>query len=126
MKHPDECIRCGACVEVCPVERLGGHAIVTFLKDPDARNYSVWLCSSCWRCHESCPVHVDIYGLMMQERQHEAAPAGYAEAYANVLACGLALPITQDELDSLRQAWDLEAVRLPPAHVARRLLGCPD
>ncbi|MBE9470575.1 MAG: 4Fe-4S binding protein, partial [Chloroflexi bacterium] len=40
MNHPDACIQCGTCVTVCPVEKVGGHAIVTFLADPDATGYS--------------------------------------------------------------------------------------
>ena len=125
MKHPDACIQCGTCVTVCPVEMVGGHAIVTFLADPDATDYSVWLCTSCWRCQEACPEGVDIYGLMMEQRRREPAPAGYQAAYESVLACGLALAVPQEELDQVRAAWGLEPVRLPPPDLARTLL-CDD
>lgn len=122
MKHPESCIQCGTCVDVCPVEMVGGHAIVTFLADPEATDYSVWLCTSCWRCQEACPAGVDIYGLMMQQRRREAAPPGYRDAFERVLACGLALPVTQEELDQVRAAWELESVQLPPPDLMRILL----
>jgi heterodisulfide reductase subunit C len=122
MKHPDACIRCGTCVTVCPVEMVGGHAIVTFLADPDATDYSVWLCSSCWRCQEVCPAGVNIYELMMEQRRRQQAPAGYQTAFESLLACGLALGIAQEELDQVRATWGLEPISLPPPSLARTLL----
>jgi heterodisulfide reductase subunit C len=120
---PEACIQCGTCVTVCPVEMVGGHAIVSFLADPDTTDYSVWLCTSCWRCQEACPAGVDIYELMMERRRQEQAPAGYQASYESLLACGLALGIPQEELDQMRAAWGLEPVRLPPPGLARALLG---
>lgn len=122
MKHPGSCLQCGTCVTACPVEMVGGHAIVTFLANPEATDYSVWLCTSCWRCQEACPEGVDIYGLMMEQRRREPAPAGYQAAFESILACGLALEVPQGELDQLRAAWGLEPVRLPPSDLARTLL----
>jgi heterodisulfide reductase subunit C len=101
---------------------VGGHAIVTFLADPDATDYSVWLCTSCWRCQEACPAGVDIYGLMMEQRRQEPSPIGYRAAFEHVLACGLALEVSQEELDRMRTAWSLEPVALPPQDLARILL----
>jgi len=124
LKHPEACIQCGTCVTVCPVEMVGGHAIVTFLADPEASDYSVWLCSSCWRCQEACPAGVNIYELMMEERRRQPAPGGYREALEKVLAAGLALEVTQEELDQNRAAWGLEPVELPPPDLSRLLLHC--
>jgi heterodisulfide reductase subunit C len=101
----------------------GGHAIVTFLADPDADDYSVWLCSSCWRCQQVCPVGVKIYELMMEQRRQEEAPAGYLRAYETALSCGMALSIGQAELDEMRSDRGLERVALPPADLLRRLLA---
>ena len=124
MRHPKACIQCGMCVTVCPAEMAGGHAIVTFLADPDADDYSVWLCSSCWRCQEACPVDVNIHELMMEQRRREQPPAGYQTAFENIVACSFALTATQDELDQIRAAWELEPVRLAPPDLARTLLCC--
>ncbi|HHN93159.1 MAG TPA: 4Fe-4S dicluster domain-containing protein [Anaerolineae bacterium] len=124
LAHPQECLQCGLCVTVCPVEMVGGHAIVTFMADPTATDFSVWLCTSCWRCQESCPGGIDIYGLMMAWRRQEsdAAPEGYRVAFEHILAHGQAMAVSQEELDQMRAAWGLEPVRLPPPDVARRLL----
>jgi heterodisulfide reductase subunit C len=122
VKHPEACIQCGTCVAVCPVEKVGGHAIVTFLADPEATDYSVWLCTSCWRCQESCPAGVDIYGLMMEQRRQGPPPAGYEAAIEAVLACGEALEVSQEELDRVREAWGLEPAALPPPGLVRKLL----
>ena len=122
MNHPDDCIQCGTCVTVCPVEMVGGHAIVTFLANPDATDYSAWLCTSCWRCQEACPVDVNVYELMMEQRRREPAPAGYQAAFESAAACGLALEISQEELDHMRAAWKLEPVKLPPPGLVRALL----
>jgi ferredoxin len=122
MQHPSECIQCGTCVTVCPVEMVGGHAIVTFLADPQAPEYSVWLCSSCWRCTEACPSGVDIHQLMMSERRRRPAPVWYRASFEHILASGLALEVRQDELDAMRSERDLETVRLAPGGLAGQLL----
>jgi len=126
MKHRsdalDLCIQCGTCVTVCPVEKVGGHAIVSFLENHDTTDYSPWLCTSCWRCQEACPVGVDIYALMMEQRRHETAPSGYGTAFESVLECGLALEVPQEELNHVRAAWGLEPVSLPPSGVSDALL----
>ncbi len=123
IKHPDTCIQCDTCVTVCPVEMVGGHAIVTFLADPNAVDYSVWLCTSCWRCQEACPSEVNIYELMMEQRRREKAPAGYQTTFEQVLSCGLTLAVSQEELDQVRAAWGLESVELSPSDLAQTLFG---
>jgi heterodisulfide reductase subunit C len=126
MDHPKDCIQCGTCVAVCPVEMVGGHAIVTFLANPDAADYSVWLCTSCWRCQEACPSGVNIYELMMEQRRRKGVPAGYQTAFDHVLDCGLALTVSQEELDQVRAAWGLEQVELPSPGLAQILLRTDD
>ena len=100
----------------------GGHAIVTFLADPDATDYSAWLCSSCWRCQEACPVGIDIHQLMMEQRRRQRTPAGYQNAIQRVRQSSLALEISQEELHEVRAAWGLEPARVPPGDLARLLL----
>jgi heterodisulfide reductase subunit C len=103
------------------VERLGKHSIVSFLADPEASDYDVWLCASCWRCQEVCPAGVDIHALMMQLRRQGPAPERYRQAYDNVLACGYALYVGP-EVNLMRAAWGLAPVELASPECARLLL----
>jgi L-lactate dehydrogenase complex protein LldF len=86
------CIRCGACLNVCPVYQVvGGHsyggtypgpigAVVTpLLKDEDARYPSALpqASSLCGACREACPVKIDLPRMLVSLR-HDAAlrPSG--------------------------------------------------
>ena len=80
------CIRCGACLNACPVYRqVGGHAygavyagpigaVLTPLLHPDepgARELAEAssLCGACW---EVCPVRIPLHELLLQLRQRDA------------------------------------------------------
>ena len=80
------CIRCGACLNVCPVYRqVGGHAygsvyagpigaVLTPLlqqDDPRARELAEasTLCGACW---EACPVRIPLHDLLLQLRRRDA------------------------------------------------------
>ena len=80
------CIRCGACLNVCPVYRqVGGHAygsvyagpigaVLTPLlqqDDPAARELAEasTLCGACW---EVCPVRIPLHDLLLQLRRRDA------------------------------------------------------
>jgi heterodisulfide reductase subunit C len=123
VKHPEACTQCGTCVAVCPVEKVGGHALVTFLADPEAGDFSAWLCTSCHRCEESCPEGVPIYALIMEQRRHEQPPPGYEAAIEAIMACGESLEVSQEELDQMRATWELEPVQLPTRDLVRNLLS---
>jgi L-lactate dehydrogenase complex protein LldF len=74
------CIRCGACLNACPVFReLGGHAygsiypgpigsvIASALVDPEFA-YLAQASSLCGACREACPVNIDLPGLLLRVR----------------------------------------------------------
>ncbi len=76
------CIRCSACLNVCPVyERTGGHAygsvypgpigaVLTPLLDPGADTDSLPFASSlCGACLEVCPVQIDIPAVLIELRR---------------------------------------------------------
>ena len=80
------CIRCGACLNVCPVYRqVGGHAydsvysgpigavLTPLLKpgDPGARELSE-ASSLCGACTEICPVRIPLHDLLLQLRHRDA------------------------------------------------------
>ena len=66
------CIRCGACMNTCPVyRRSGGYSYSYFipgpiginlgmLKDPDKHSGNVSACSLCLSCSNVCPVMIDL------------------------------------------------------------------
>ena len=79
------CIRCSACLNVCPVyERTGGHAYgsvypgpigailspqLTGTDDPGDPNASLPFASSlCGACFDACPVRIDIPGILVHLR----------------------------------------------------------
>ncbi len=95
-----QCIRCGACLNACPVyRRVGGHAyggvyagpigsILTPLYDSVADNPHLPHASSlCGACQAACPVKINIPHMLigLRELQHRArpkGPGGLAERFA--------------------------------------------
>jgi L-lactate dehydrogenase complex protein LldF len=92
-----QCIRCGACLNACPVyRRIGGHAyggvysgpigsILTPLFDSVNENSHLPHASSlCGACLAACPVKINIPRMLigLRELQHHAKPSlGEALAY---------------------------------------------
>ncbi len=82
------CIRCSACLNVCPVyERTGGHAYgsvypgpigailspqLTGIEDNASLPYASSLCGA---CYDVCPVKIDIPSLLVQLRARHVAAA---------------------------------------------------
>lgn len=67
------CIRCGRCMNVCPVyERVGGHAygwtypgpiglaLAPYLAPPEVQADVMNLCTLCGACSEACPVRIPL------------------------------------------------------------------
>jgi L-lactate dehydrogenase complex protein LldF len=86
-----QCIRCGACLNACPVyRRIGGHAyggvyagpigsILTPLYDSVRANPDLPHASSlCGACQAVCPVRINIPHMLigLRELQHEVHPGG--------------------------------------------------
>ena len=81
MRESLYCIRCGACMNVCPVyQTVGGHAygstypgpigsvvtpLMTSLQDAKALPFASTLCGA---CSEICPVKIDIHHLLLRLR----------------------------------------------------------
>ena len=76
-----KCIRCGACMNTCPVyRRSGGFSYETTVPGPigsilaplrDASNYSTlpYACSLCGSCSDVCPVKIDLHHELYVWRQ---------------------------------------------------------
>ncbi len=76
------CIRCGACLNVCPVyHQIGGHAYGTtyqgpigsvltpHLRGPEFDHLS-YASSLCGRCTSVCPVKIDLHHHLLQNRRN--------------------------------------------------------
>lgn len=81
------CIRCGACLNVCPVFRsVGGPAYGTVyggpigsVITPHLRGLQEWkhlsdASSLCGACTETCPVKIDLHHHLLQNRRNAAQP----------------------------------------------------
>jgi L-lactate dehydrogenase complex protein LldF len=79
------CIRCGACLNVCPVFRnIGGHSYGTVyggpvgsVITPNLRGLQIWkhlsyASSLCGACTETCPVKIDLHHHLLQNRRNSA------------------------------------------------------
>ncbi len=89
------CIRCSACLNVCPVyERAGGHAYgsvypgpigailspqLTGVEDNASLPYASTLCGA---CYDACPVRIDIPSLLVHLRGQIPHPRGEAAVMA--------------------------------------------
>jgi L-lactate dehydrogenase complex protein LldF len=80
------CIRCSACLNVCPVyERTGGHAYGSTYPGPigailapqlaalEQHADLPWASSLCGACYEVCPVKIDIPRILVHLRQRVVA-----------------------------------------------------
>lgn len=83
------CIRCGACLNVCPIfKNVGGHSYGTTYQGPigsvitpHLRGLGEWkhlsLASSlCGACTEACPVKINLHHHLLHNRRNAARAAG--------------------------------------------------
>lgn len=84
------CIRCGACLNACPVyKNIGGHTyettysgpigsvITPHLKEMDEYKHLSHASSLCGNCTQVCPVRINLHELLLENR-HEAVEFGLA------------------------------------------------
>lgn len=75
------CIRCGACLNVCPVyQTIGGHAygttysgpigsvITPYMKGMEEFKHLSYASTLCGKCTDVCPVKIDIHKLLLLNR----------------------------------------------------------
>ena len=92
-----QCIRCSACLNVCPVyERTGGHAYRSVYPGPigailtpqllglDRAPTLPWASSLCGACYDVCPVKIDIPSVLvhLRGRVTREVPGGGGERFA--------------------------------------------
>ena len=77
------CIRCGACLNACPVyKNIGGHAygttyqgpigsvITPHLRDAEQWSHLSYASSLCGACSDVCPVRIDIHHHLLHNRRN--------------------------------------------------------
>lgn len=94
------CLRCGACMNTCPVyRRSGGFSYSYFipgplginlgmLRDPKAYSGNVSACSLCHSCSNVCPAKVDLADQIYSWRQ-DLQPLGKAPVTKHAISSGL-------------------------------------
>jgi len=91
------CIRCGACLNACPVyKNIGGHAYETTYSGPigsvitphlrgmhDYKHLS-YASSLCGNCTEVCPVKINLHELLLENRRESVVigESSFAEKFA--------------------------------------------
>src|ERR1044071_5096139 len=128
------CIRCGACLNACPVyQQVGGHAYgsvypgpigavitpqLSGLKSAAQLPYASSLCGA---CREVCPVKIDIPELLLHLRAEltEGTAAGTADQKGPVKR----RPLEHFAFSLYARAWSSPTLYLLGARVARRLQG---
>lgn len=84
------CIRCGACLNACPVyKNIGGHTynttysgpigslITPHMKGMEAFKHLSYASSLCGKCTEVCPVKIDIHTMLLANRR-DAVKEGHS------------------------------------------------
>jgi L-lactate dehydrogenase complex protein LldF len=94
LAEPDEreilyCIRCGSCLNVCPVfQNIGGHVYATtysgpigavltpLLKDLGEYKHLSYASSLCGACTDACPVRINLHHMLLENR-YKAVEGNY-------------------------------------------------
>ena len=114
------CIRCGACLNTCPVyRRSGGHAYGTVIPGPIGSVLGPALggplgaelphaSSLCGSCSAVCPVKIDLHGQLLAWRGERRAPGAGERALTTGAALALRWPALRGiARTALRGLWPL-------------------
>ena len=95
-----KCMRCGACMNTCPVYRRSmGYSYTYFipgpiginlgmLKDKDANYHNCSACSLCLSCENVCPVQVDL-GTQIYKWRQNLDSMGHADPMKKAMSQGM-------------------------------------
>lgn len=99
VKHSLKCIRCGACLNYCPVyKNIGGYTYNTtysgpigsvispHFKDFGKYNHLSFASSLCGKCEEICPVQIPLTQMLLYNRQKAQKTSVFTQALYTVLS----------------------------------------
>ncbi|MFV0507514.1 MAG: lactate utilization protein B [Bacteroidales bacterium] len=104
-----KCIRCGACMNTCPVyRRSGGYSYTYFIPGPiginlgmlkEPRKYfdNVSACSLCYSCNNVCPAKIDLADQIYHWRQ-DLDNIGKADQMKKIMSKGMKFLFTHPSL----------------------------
>lgn len=135
------CIRCGACLNACPVFRLvGGHTYHTTYQGPvgsvltpHLRGWSQWYhlpyaSSLCAACSAVCPVYIELHQLLLENRWL-AFRKNYTGKLWNLALKGWAFFFSRrnrlDFITKLVRPWGFYLTKLAPAGIRKRIPDLP-
>ena len=145
MREALHCIRCGACLNVCPIYRnVGGHTYGTTYSGPigavitpNLRSLQEWkhlsyASSLCGACAEACPVMIDLHHQLLQNRRNSASQKSVwwqklaFKLFAPVANCRVLWSLTT-RLGRLGQKLHplIKGTRLDPAYVWTKTRDLP-
>jgi L-lactate dehydrogenase complex protein LldF len=120
------CIRCSACLNVCPVySRTGGHAYGSVYPGPigailtpqlqglDAAPSLPWASSLCGACYDVCPVKIDIPSVLVHLRGRVVREVESASAPESVLMRVLARTLSSRRAYALARRFARLGVLVP-------------
>jgi L-lactate dehydrogenase complex protein LldF len=129
-----KCIRCGACMNTCPVyRRSGGHSYGSTVPGPigsvltpglDLERYASLPFAStlCGSCTAVCPVKIDLDGQLFRWRQR-VTQAGFSSTTKSVVSRAAAQLLTRPRLFRLAGAFARFGLRRMPRPAIRLAAG---
>lgn len=112
------CIRCGACLNSCPVfKTIGGHAygttyqgpigsaITPYFKGLKQWNHLAYASSLCGACSQVCPVKIDIHRLLLDVRRNTTESGGLEKKWVWVIRLWYHIMAKRKRVDLWRRIY---------------------
>jgi L-lactate dehydrogenase complex protein LldF len=123
--HALKCIRCGACLNACPVyKHIGGHAYASTYTGPIGSVLTPFYsgfkefghlsdaCTVCGRCSEVCPVKIPLHELLLLNRSRKVETAGEKLSWKIGMNLYGSVFSSRNRLDRLNGRWKRRIARL--------------
>jgi L-lactate dehydrogenase complex protein LldF len=128
-----KCIRCGACLNACPVyTNIGGYTysstytgpigsvITPFYNGFREFGHLSFACSLCGRCTENCPVKIPLHELLLVNRKSKVENYGNSFYWKNVMNGYANTFIKRKNVDFIQGKRKNEILSLLPSPLGRK------